>query len=457
MSTQNPNEPISRRKFLKYAGVAAAAAAVAACAPTTTATPAATSAPAATAAGPTAPAVIAKPFAGRELNIFSVTYHHIIKENVVPAFADKTGAKVNWNEVGDDDTDTKFGVFAASQDSSMDVLYAWEGHVAKFRTLFADITDKVNASLVKGLVPATATAFSRSGRLFGIPFDSNLEVFMWNTDHYTAAGLDPNTPPATWADFMSYSKKLTTPDHYATWIPMSGQASFALFAALFNSTGQKVFNDDLTKIDVDNPAGLQVVNAVFDAVVTSKVVDPASLTATSSIDQGKTFRTGKFSHYIAFPNHYTLAQDPTQSQIVGKAKTGLIPGLNKRSGTINGFEGYALNTYGKNQDVGLAFLEFTLDPTVQKEVAINWGRPPSMQATYDDPDVIAKSPQFATVKEQGQYVSNRYGSPFYGDVATTFDDHFDRMFKGSETPQAALTAMQTESQKIVDAYWAKVK
>ena len=453
----NQTLQISRRTFLKLAGASAALAAVAAaaaCAPTPA--PVATSGPAPT----TAPAVIVKPLAGRELNIFTANHHDaFVQKTYVPMFQDKTGVKVNYTSIGSGDADAKYAVFVASQDGSQDILYSWETLNAKYgRSLMEDITTAFKPAVLAGLSPLTVKAFTFLGKLYGIPFDSNIFIFMWNKDMYTAAGLDPTKPPESWSQFVDFSKKLTIPGQYATMLTVGdGNASFATFASLFNSTGSLLYNDSLTKFQVDNDAGVQTMQAIYDAIITQKIADPTGVPIVSSIEQGKVFRAGKFAHYIAAPNHFTLTMDPTQSQIVGKAASGIIPGQKLRSGSLGLFEGYGINKFGKNKDVALAFLEHMVSPEVQKQVAMVWGRPPSLVSMYDDADVQKTSPQFATVKEQAKYPGPRYGSPFYFDVGNVFADYINRMLKGEKSPKEAVALIQTESQKLIDAYWAKVK
>jgi ABC-type glycerol-3-phosphate transport system substrate-binding protein len=281
---------------------------------------------------------------------------------------------------------------------------------------------------------------------------------MWNTDLYKAVGLDPDKPPENWTQFADYSKKLTTGGNFGTLFTLGdGNSSFFTFITLFNSTGGQLISDDLKKITVDTPEGLLAMTAFYDGVVKDKFIDPAGLAINSSIEQGKVFRGGKMGHYFAFPNHYALAQDPTQSQIVGKAKTSIIPGLKLRSGSGNGFEGYSINRFSKNKELAMAWLEFTVSPEVQKLVALKWGRPPALKSTFDDPEVKSSTPQFAAVAEQVKYPAPRYGSPFYFDVGTIFNDYMNRMLKGSGTPKETVAIIQTEGQKVIDAYWAKAK
>ncbi|MCB0185300.1 MAG: hypothetical protein KDE31_13590, partial [Caldilineaceae bacterium] len=82
----------------------------------------------------------------------------------VPMFEEKTGAKVNWIEVGGGDVDAKYAVFVASQDSSVDTMYTWETLNAKYgRTLMEDITEQMDPALMDGLVAAPRKALNFLG------------------------------------------------------------------------------------------------------------------------------------------------------------------------------------------------------------------------------------------------------------------------------------------------------
>ncbi|MFL6694692.1 MAG: extracellular solute-binding protein, partial [Ramlibacter sp.] len=340
-----------------------------------------------------------------------------------------------------------------------DTFYSWETLSAKYgQALMEDLTGKINKQTIDGLVPAPVKAFTFLGKLYGLPFDANMSIFMWNTDLYKAAGLDPAKPPQSWAEYMDFSKKLTTGGKFATLFTFGDPNSgFVSFAQLFNTTGGQLITDDLKKLQVDNEFGLATMTALQDAHVKSKVADPSGITIASSIEQGKVFRGGNMGHYFAFPNHFALAQDPTQSQIVGKAATGIVPGIKLRSASINGFEGYTVNKFSTNKELATAWVEFTVSPDVQKIVALKWGRPPSLQSVFDDPEVAKAAPQFAAVKEQGKYPAFRYGSPYYFDLGSVVNDWTLRVIKGEKEPQEAITAIQKDGQKVIDDYWAKVK
>jgi ABC-type glycerol-3-phosphate transport system substrate-binding protein len=392
-----------------------------------------------------------KPFAGKKLTVQGPAYHEpYVPEGFIPSFKDKTGADVQWLTFPGGEDPVKYATYLVSQDSGVDCLYSWETDVAKFGpVLFEDITGKVSQTIMDDIVPAASAAFMWQGKQYGVPFDSNLTIFMWNTELYQAAGLDPKTPPQNWAEYIDFSTKLTKGQNFATIF----SPGFFPYAIMINSTGGQALSDDLKTLNADSPESIQVLQATAD-LFTSKSVDPISLNVPDSIEQGKNFRSGRFAHYIAFPNHYTLAQDPSQSQIVGKAATGLIPGLKLRSGTSNGIEGYSINKFSNNKDLALAFLEHTMDPAVQNYVATKWGRPPASKSTLSDPEVLKVQPQFATVLEQAKYPAKRYGSPFYDDLDKLFTQEILKLAKGDQSVQDTAASLKSQGQKIVDDYWA---
>lgn len=456
MSTKRPIQRLSRRQFLTLsAGSLAVNALIAACggAP---AAPAATSAPAAPAAT-SAPAAVGKPFAGKELTLFSAQHHAAyVKDTYVPMFEESSGAKVNWIEVGGGDVEAKYAVFVASQDASADVLISWEAMNAKYGpTLMEDISS-FDPALLASLTEPSRKTFNFLGKQYGIPIDTNMAIFMWNQDLYTDAGLDPAKPPQSFAEFMDASKKLTKDGRYATLFTMGdANSGFVSFISIYNSTGARLLSDDLKTLTIDDENGLAAMEAIHDMFAVSKIADPAGVTVASSIEQGKIFRAGNMGHYFAFPNHFVLANTPDQSQIVGKASTGIIPGLKLRSGSVNGLEGYGVNRFSNNKELGVAFLQHLITPEVQKQVALGWGRPPSVQAVFDDAEVLEKSPQFAAVKEQSGYPSPRYGSPFYTDLAAVFVEHMLAAIDGAKSPAEAVKSIQADGQKVIDDYWAK--
>ena len=50
--------------------------------------------------------------------------------------------------------------------------------------------------------------YSVDGELYCMPFNSSTAMLYYNKDMFEAAGLDPNSPPTTWAEIEEYSKTI---------------------------------------------------------------------------------------------------------------------------------------------------------------------------------------------------------------------------------------------------------
>src|ERR1044071_1976408 len=68
--------------------------------------------------------------------------------------------------------------------------------------------------------PAFMLNSRTGGKTWGVPFQRSTIVLYWNKEAFKEAGLDPNRPPATWAEQLEYAKKLTKHDasgHATQW------------------------------------------------------------------------------------------------------------------------------------------------------------------------------------------------------------------------------------------------
>src|SRR6266481_5662797 len=110
------------------------------------------------------------------------------------------------------DPTTYFARLAAGQQEDGVQSYFTEPPLLISKHAAADIT-----SLAKGwqyfsdYVPSIASIVTdSSGKVYGIPTNGYTLGIYYNRKMFQAAGLDPDKPPTTWADFRSYAKELTT-------------------------------------------------------------------------------------------------------------------------------------------------------------------------------------------------------------------------------------------------------
>src|SRR5580658_6795854 len=56
--------------------------------------------------------------------------------------------------------------------------------------------------------PAAMKSVTWRGKTYGVPTNNETMALIWNATIFQAAGLDPEKPPATWDDLITYSKQI---------------------------------------------------------------------------------------------------------------------------------------------------------------------------------------------------------------------------------------------------------
>lgn len=51
--------------------------------------------------------------------------------------------------------------------------------------------------------------YGEDGYLYGLPFQIAQMCLFYNKDLYEANGLDPETPPVTWDEYLTYAEQIT--------------------------------------------------------------------------------------------------------------------------------------------------------------------------------------------------------------------------------------------------------
>jgi sn-glycerol 3-phosphate transport system substrate-binding protein len=107
---------------------------------------------------------------------------------------------------------------------------------------FEDI-EGVNPDWLNSFYPALMANSKIEGKTWGIPFQRSTIVAYYNKDMFRAAGLDPESPPATWDELISMGKALTKDGTYGLMIPSTGYP-YWMFQALAIQNGKEVMSND---------------------------------------------------------------------------------------------------------------------------------------------------------------------------------------------------------------------
>lgn len=142
----------------------------------------------------------------------------------------------------------------------VDAIFAEIGWVPGFEDagLAAPIEDILPEDFIDDFYPSVLDAFKIDGEIYGIPLYISPYVLYYNKDLFTQAGLDPDKPPKTYDEMLSYAEKLSQLKdkngnkvfafgQTTASVPVSGDS---LTGMIFNFGGEVL--DENGKLSVDN-------------------------------------------------------------------------------------------------------------------------------------------------------------------------------------------------------------
>jgi multiple sugar transport system substrate-binding protein len=454
-ANQRRNIVMSRRAFLKAAGLTASGAVLAACAaPATTAPtsvpaatnpPAATSAPVATSAATTAPTTVAA--TGGQVNFLWTDINHL-RAPLIADFTAATGITVNQTILQYNDLLNKITT-AVTGGGGFDVIEMDTIWTAQFASAgwIEDITSRVTPAIKSDVPDSALNAVTYQGKLYGMPWFNSCKHLFYNSKLLQDAGF--SNPPATLDELVAQAQATTKAGQWGTiWSWVQSEALICDWVSLMFTQKGAQFLDASGKAVFDTMGGVEITQWMVDLLYKSKVADPASLQSTEDNVRTALF-TGKYAITYNWEGTLPDGNDPTKSQAAPNVKIGLLPGSKDvKSSTVNGSEGWAMLKNAANKDNAWALLQYMASPAWQKKAAIVAGDYPILSSLYSDPDLAKNVQDFATYGEQFKYMALRPQVPGYAQKSDIIQRHLSEALLQKATPADAMKAAADEVNKL---------
>lgn len=131
--------------------------------------------------------------------------------------------------------------------------------------------------------------------LYGVPMQYNLQYLYYNKDIFEAAGLDPETPPATMDELKEAAIACTdaSKNQYGLGIPYD----YAAYCEYLWANGGDVINEDGTENLINSQENIDTLTWLQDLVL-NEGVSPEGLTA---VDADTMFQAGQLAMYTSGP------------------------------------------------------------------------------------------------------------------------------------------------------------
>ena len=307
---------------------------------------------------------------------------------------------------------------------------------------------------LKSFYPAFMENSQTGGKTWGIPFQRSTIVLYYNKEMFKDAGLDPNKPPATWAEMTAYAEKLTRRDasgkvtQWGVEIPSSG-FPYWLFQALAIENGANLMNSAGTETYFDKPEVIGALQYWVDLVARYKV-HPEGI-----VEWGTTPKDF-FEKKVAMI--WTTTGNLTNVKANAKFDFGvaMLPASKQRGSPTGGGNFYIFAKSTPTQrDAALKFIKWVTTPQRAAQWGIDTGYVAVRADAWDTPvmkQYVAGFPPAAVARDQLPFAKAEFSTHHNQRVTKALNDGLQAALTGTKTSEAAMKDAQRESERILKAY-----
>jgi multiple sugar transport system substrate-binding protein len=262
------NKELTRRSFLKMAAVSAAGMALVACQPAPAATPTTESGE-----GP------AEPPMEKTKITFSMYGHPGLVEQMVPIFNDthsdvevafeRSEGQGYWEKVtAAVAAGTAWDCFRG--DATRALVWGPSGAVLDVKPFIDIDTTYPKEDYLDGILDV----YDIEGKIYGVPTWALTMWMFYNKKMFDEAGLAYPTAETTWTEYVDMAKKLTKTDADGKITQFGANAwaswDFPVMQSVWSNGGHMYYNDDFTKVAMDDPKTVEALQALADLALVHK-------------------------------------------------------------------------------------------------------------------------------------------------------------------------------------------
>lgn len=308
---------------------------------------------------------------------------------------------------------------------------------------------------IGGFYPSFMRNSQTDGKTWGIPFQRSTPVLYWNKDAFAAAGLDPETPPATWDEMVEFGQALTLRDdagavtQWGVRIPSSGFPSW-LFTGLVASAGQDgLANDAGTEVYFNTPEVIGALDYLVALANEHEIMEPGIL------DWGATpraFLDGNAAMIWTTTGNLTnIRTNATFPFGVAMLPANVRPGAPTGGGNFYLFQGSS----DEQTRTAIDFVQWATAPEQAADWSIATGYVAPREDTWETERMMAYAqevPGALVARAQLAYAVPEL-STFEGPrITQIINDNIAAAIVGDKSPAQAMADAQAAADAILAAY-----
>ncbi|PLC50155.1 ABC transporter substrate-binding protein [Pollutimonas subterranea] len=327
-----------------------------------------------------------------------------------------------------------------------------EGAVIPFDPLVQTDDDK---KWLNGFYKSFMANSQTGGKTWGIPFQRSTIVMYYNKDLYKAAGLDPDSPAASWTELVSHAEKLTKKDgsgqvmQWGLEIPSGGSFAYWLFQALTTPNDAILMNEAGNEVYLDKPAVIESLQFWHDLAYKHKVMPPGT------IDWGTTpkdFLVGKTAIM------WTTTGNLTNVRKNAKFDFGVAPMPKaKRGGSPTGGGNFYLfkSATPEQQKAAYTFVKWMTSPENAAAWSIATGYvavTPAAWETAQMKSYVKEVPAAAVARDQLEVSVAEFSTHDNQRITKLLNDNIQAVLTNSKSADQAMKDAQRDADRLLRSY-----
>ncbi len=307
----------------------------------------------------------------------------------------------------------------------------------------------------RDLYPFVLEAMTYKGKLCGLPYYSDFQIFAYNQKLLTQAGFPE--PPVTWDDVKTQAlavKQAGAIEYPIVTGMLKGYPnSFGLYWSMVYGAGGSFFDKDMNPVYPDkDPVALAALEWLVEAANTWKILDPKSVEL--NLNQG---RDALAAGQAAFSDiaKYDLQRlnDSNLSKIAGDARMASFPTFTRQQpgGSYGWVRMYSITKKSRHKDQAWLLLQYVggKDREGKYHTAKNWYLQKALGFGYPqvakDPEVIESTKKWgdiALINRQASLARTRENikTPWYAEWELYHQGQLQEAILKKVSPKDALLA-----------------
>ncbi len=300
-------------------------------------------------------------------------------------------------------------------------------------------------------------------RIWGVPWYTDASLLYYRKDSLAASGY--KEPPKTWDEMIEMSGRVTKASGIRYGMVFQGadyEGGTANAMEFIWSAGGDVMHGEihvttplggsLTEYDAvtinssESAAGLDVARRLI-----AEGVAPAEVTGYREREALDAFLAGDAVFLRSWP--YVQGLLGTSSLSPDQVGIGLLPGVSTDEAGYSCLGGWNLminaDANRAEREAAWALILYLTDASRQKQLAMEAGLLPALEALYADRQILEEVPVAALLSTAGARIRVRPASPFYADLSAQISDAFQRVLRGESDGTDTVASLDESLRETV--------